>query len=95
MKTLVWHQKGSDRWDIKGSDRSIQRGDRHKYRKGTSSAEQLETTGKWSNNTPPYLVVKIANWEFPEWIKTAFIVENQNGNSRVFCLTNVLKMLNP
>ena len=37
-----------------------------------------------SNNTPPYLVAKIANWEFSERIKSAFIVENQNGNSRVF-----------
>ena len=43
-----------------------------------------ETGGKRSNNTPPYLVAKIANWEFSERIKSAFIVENQNGNSRVF-----------
>ena len=37
-----------------------------------------------SNNTPPLLVAKIANWEFSERIKSAFIVKNQNGNSRVF-----------
>ena len=37
-----------------------------------------------SNNTPPYLVAKIANWEFSERIKSAFIFKNQNGNSRVF-----------
>ena len=46
-----------------------------------------ETSGKWSNNTPPYLVAKIANWtdwEFTERIKSAFIVEYQNGNSQVF-----------
>ena len=43
-----------------------------------------ETGGKRSKNTPPYLVAKIANWEFSERIKSAFIVENQNGNSRVF-----------
>ena len=43
-----------------------------------------ETSGKRSNNTLPYLVAKIANWEFSERIKSAFIVENQNGNSRVF-----------
>ena len=43
-----------------------------------------ETSGKRTNNTPPYLVAKIANWEFSKRIKSAFIVENQNGNSRVF-----------
>ena len=43
-----------------------------------------ETSGKRSNNTPPYLVAKIANWEFSKRIKSAFIVKNQNGNSRVF-----------
>ena len=43
-----------------------------------------ETTGKRCNNTPPYLAAKIANWEFSERIKSAFIVENQNGNCRVF-----------
>ena len=37
-----------------------------------------------SNNTPPYLVAKVANWEFSERIKAAFMVKNQNGNSRVF-----------
>ena len=46
--------------------------------------QSSETTGKRSNNTPPYLAAKIANWEFSERIKSAFIVENQNGNSRVF-----------
>ena len=40
-----------------------------------------ETTGKRSNNTPSYLVAKIANWEFSERIKSAFIADNQNGNS--------------
>ena len=43
-----------------------------------------ETTGKRYNNTPPYLAAKIANWEFSERIKSAFIVESQNGNSRAF-----------
>ena len=43
-----------------------------------------ETSGKQSKNTPPYLVAKIVNWEFSERIKSAFIVENQNGSSRVF-----------
>ena len=43
-----------------------------------------ETSGRGSNNTPPYLVAQIANWEYSERIKSAFIVENQNGNSRVF-----------
>ena len=46
--------------------------------------QSSETTGKRSNNTPPYLAAKIANWEFSERIKSAFIAENQNGNSRVF-----------
>ena len=46
--------------------------------------QSSETTGKRSNNTPPYLAAKIANWKFSERIKSAFIVENQNGNSRVF-----------
>ena len=40
-----------------------------------------ETSGKRFNNTRPYLVAKIANWEFSERVKSAFIVENQNGNS--------------
>ena len=43
-----------------------------------------ETDGKQSNNTPPYLVAKIANWKLSERIKSAFIVKNKNGNSRVF-----------
>ena len=34
-----------------------------------------------SNNTQPYLVAKISNWEFSKRIKSAFIVKNQNGNS--------------
>ena len=42
------------------------------------------TSDKWSNNTPPYLVAKIANWEFSKRIKSSFIVKNQNGNSWVF-----------
>ena len=46
--------------------------------------QSSETTGKQSNNTPPYLAAKIANWEFSERIKSAFIVESQNGNSRAF-----------
>ena len=37
--------------------------------------------GKRSNNVPPYLVTEIANWEFSERIKSASIIENQNGNS--------------
>ena len=40
-----------------------------------------ETSGKRTNNTPPYLVAKIANWEFSKRIKPASIVENQNGYS--------------
>ena len=43
-----------------------------------------ETTAKRSNNTSPYLVGKIVYWEFSKRIKSAFVVENQNGNSRVF-----------
>ena len=43
-----------------------------------------ETDGKQSNNTPPYLVAKIANWKLSERIKSAFIVKNKNGSSRVF-----------
>ena len=45
-----------------------------------------------SNNAPPYLVAKITNWEFSERTKSAFIVENQNGNSRVF-VTQMYKQL--
>ena len=37
-----------------------------------------------SHNTQPYLVAKIANWEFSKRIKSTFIVKNQNGSSRVF-----------
>ena len=85
MKTPGLTPKNSDRWNIKGSDRSIQGGDCHKYRKGTQNTEQFRNhSGKWSNNTPPYLVAKIANWKFSERIKSAFIAENQNGNSWVF-----------
>ena len=43
-----------------------------------------ETSGKWSNNTPPYFVAKIANWEFCKRKNSAFIVKNQNANSQVF-----------
>ena len=43
-----------------------------------------ETSGKGSNNTPSYLVAKIANWKFSKRIKSTFIVENQNGNPLVF-----------
>ena len=51
-----------------------------------------EISEKISNNAPPYLVAKITNWEFSERIKSAFIVENQNGNSRVF-VTQMYKQL--
>ena len=43
-----------------------------------------ETSGKRSNNTPPYLVAIISNWKFSERIKSAFFVKNQNDNFRVF-----------
>ena len=35
-------------------------------------------------NVPPYLITKIATWEFFERLKLAFIVKNQNGDSQVF-----------
>ena len=31
------------------------------------------------NELPPYLVVKIVNWDFSERVKSVFIQENQNG----------------
>ena len=92
-KLLVWHQKGSGRWDIKGSYGSIQIGDCHKHRKGISGAGQFRNQAKRSNNVPPYLVTKITNWEFSERIKSASIIENQNGNSWVFVLQMYSKSL--
>ena len=52
-----------------------------------------EINGKRSNNAPPYLVTKIANWEFSERIKSAFIIENQNGSSQVLALQMYSKSL--
>ena len=52
-----------------------------------------EISGKRSNNARPYLVAKIVNWEFSKRIKSAFIAENQNGNSRVSVLQIYSKSL--
>ena len=49
-----------------------------------------ETSDKRSNIVPPYLVANITNWEFSKIIKSAFIVESQNGNSRVFVSFKIL-----
>ena len=50
-------------------------------------------TRNQSNNRPPYLVAKIASWEFSERIKSAFVAKNQNGNSRVFVSQKYSKSL--
>ena len=42
---------------------------------------------------PPYLAAKITNWEFFGRITLAFIPENQNGNSRVFRVTDTLQII--
>ena len=47
--------------------------------------------GTSSNGSPPYLVVKMGNWEFSEKVKSAFIQENQNGPSQVFVSQMYLK----
>ena len=47
-------------------------------------AHRVHSKGTSSNGSPPYLVVKMVNWEFSEKVKSAFIQENQNGRSQVF-----------
>ena len=47
-------------------------------------AHRVHRKGTSSNGSPPYLVVKMINWEFSEKVKSAFIQENQNGRSQVF-----------
>ena len=42
-------------------------------------AHSVHSKGTSSNGSPPYLVVKMVNWEFSEKVKSAFIQENQNG----------------
>ena len=52
--------------------------------KNIERAHRVHSKGTSSNGSPPYLVVKMVNWEFSEKVKSAFIQENQNGRSQVF-----------
>ena len=52
--------------------------------KNIERAHRVYSKGTSSNGSPPYLVVKMVNWEFSEKVKSAFIQENQNGRSQVF-----------
>ena len=52
--------------------------------KNIERAHRVNSKGTSSNGSPPYLVVKIVNWEFSEKVKSTFILENQNGRSQVF-----------
>ena len=54
-------------------------------------AHSVQSKGTSSNGSPPYLVVKMGNWEFSEKVKSAFIQENQNGRSQVFVSQMYLK----
>ena len=56
-------------------------------------AHRVHSKGTSSNGSPPYLVVKMVNWEFSEKVKTAFIQENQNGRSQVFISQMYSKLL--
>ena len=47
-------------------------------------AHRVHNKGTSSNESPPYLVLKMVNLEFSEKVKSAFIQENQNGQSQVF-----------
>ena len=47
-------------------------------------AHRIHSKGTSSNGSPPYLIVKMLNWEFSENVKSAFIQENKNGRSQVF-----------
>ena len=47
-------------------------------------AHRVHSKGTSPNGSPPYLVVKMVNWEFSEKVKSAFIQENQNVRSQVF-----------
>ena len=47
-------------------------------------AHRIHSKGTSSNGSPPYLIVKMLNWEFSENVKSTFIQENQNGRSQVF-----------
>ena len=44
----------------------------------------VHSKGASLNGSPPYLVVKMVNWEFSEKVKSAFIQGNQNSRSQVF-----------
>ena len=52
--------------------------------KNIETARRVHSKGTSSNRSPPYLVVKMVNWEFSEKAKSVFIQENQNGRSQVF-----------
>ena len=52
--------------------------------KNIETAHRVHSKGTSSNRSPPYLVVKMVNWEFSEKVKSVFIQENQNGRSQVF-----------
>ena len=57
---------------------------RHFYLTSLGRAHRVHSKGTSPNGSPPYLVVKMVNWEFSEKVKSAFIHENQNGRSQVF-----------
>ena len=52
--------------------------------KNIERAHRVHSKGTSSNGSTPYLVVKMVNWEFSEKVKSAFIQENENGQSQVF-----------
>ena len=52
--------------------------------KNLERAHIVHSKGTSSNRSPPYLVVKMVNWEFSEKVKSAFLLENHSGRSQVF-----------
>ena len=52
--------------------------------KNIERAHRVQSKGTSSNESPPYLVVKMVNWEFSERVKSAFIQENLDSRSQVF-----------
>ena len=83
-KTLIFKNTRYQSVLINQISRVLPETSKEEISKNIERAHRVYSKGTSSNGSPPYLVVKMVNWEFSEKVKSAFIQENQNGRSQVF-----------
>ena len=82
FKNIKYQQADESSWSdtklvlIDQISRVLPETSKEEISKNIERAHRVHSKGTSSNGSPPYLVVKMVNWEFSEKVKSAFIQEN-------------------